>query len=187
MDFTVHDTNTAPEASEPVLEKAEKKYGFALNLFGVLAESPAALKAYTTLSDLLDEDAELDAKQRQIAMLAISEENGCGYCMAAHSVVAEKMAGVPGDIVDALREGRDPADPETRALIRFVRAALEHRGWIPEEEQQAFLDAGFSKRAVLDVLTILALKTLSNYTNHLADTPLDQPFQPRAWSKSASS
>lgn len=187
MDFTIHDQTTAPEASKPVLENAEKKYGFALNLFGVLAESPAALKAYTQLSDLLDEDAELDAKQRQIVMLAISEENGCGYCMAAHSVVAEKMAGVPEDIVDAIRDGRDPADPETKALIRFVRAALEHRGWIPEEEQRAFLDAGFGKRAVLDVLTILALKTLSNYTNHLADTPLDEAFQPQAWSKSGSS
>jgi len=184
MDFIVHDQNTAPEASKPVLETAEKKYGFALNLFGVLAESPAALKAYLTLSDLLDEDAELDAQERQIAMLAISEDNGCGYCMAAHSVVAEKMAGVPTEIVDAIRDGRDPENPKAKALIRFVRAALEHRGWIPEEEQRAFLDAGFSKRAVLDVMTILALKTLSNYTNHLADTPLDEAFQPRAWSKS---
>lgn len=187
MDFTLHDTTTAPEASKPFLEEAERKYGFALNLFGILAESPAALKAYRILSDLLDEDAELDARERQIAMLAISEANGCGYCMAAHSVVAERMAGVPVDTIDAIRQGRNPQDPKTRALVRFVRMALEHHGWIPDEEQQAFLDAGFSKRAALDVITILALKTLSNYSNHLADTPLDEAFQPRAWARNESS
>lgn len=77
--------------------------------------------------------------------------------------------------------------PWSSLIQRFVRSALEHRGWILEEEQTAFLEADFSKRAVLDVITILALKTLSNYTNHLADTPLDEAFQPRAWSKSESS
>jgi len=185
MEFKLHDQSTAPEASKPVLQQAKEKYGFALNLFGIMAESPAALKAYTTLSGILDEDAELDAKERQIVMLATSEFNGCDYCMAAHSTVAEKMAGVPEDIVEALRDGREPDDAKAKALARFTKSALEHRGWIPEAEQQAFLDAGFSKRAVLDVITILALKTLSNYINHLADTPLDEAFQPKAWSKDA--
>lgn len=185
MEFKLHDENTAPEASKPVLKQAKEKYGFALNLFGVMAESPAALKAYTTLSGILDEDAELDAKEQQIVMLATSEFNGCGYCMAAHSTVAEKMAGVPEGIVNALRDGREPDDAKAKALVRFAKSALEHRGWIPEAEQEAFLDAGFSQRAVLDVVTILALKTLSNYTNHLADTPLDEAFQPKAWSKDA--
>lgn len=183
MDLTLHDQNSAPAASRPVLEKAEKKYGFALNLFGILAESPAALKAYAALSEILDEDAELDPRQRQIAMLAISESNRCDYCVAAHSVVAEKMVGVPSEVVDAIRDGGNPQDPRERALVRFVRVAIEHRGWIPEDEQDAFLEAGFSRRAILDVFTILALKTISNYTNHLAQTPLDPPFQSRAWSK----
>ena len=183
MEFKLHDKDTAPAASKPLLEQAEKKYGFALNLFGVMAESPAALKAYTTLSGILDEDAGLDAQEQQIVMLATSEFNGCDYCMAAHSTVAEKMAKVPSDIVEALRHGREPDEAKAKALVRFAKSALEHRGWIPEEAQQAFLDAGFSQRAVLDVITVLALKTLSNYTNHLADTPLDEAFQAKAWSK----
>ncbi len=183
MEFKLHDKDTAPAASKPLLEQAEKKYGFALNLFGVMAESPAALKAYTTLSGILDEDAGLDAQEQQIVMLATSEFNGCDYCMAAHSTVAEKMAKVPADIVEALRDGREPDDAKAKALVRFTQALLEHRGWVPEDEQSAFLDAGFDQRAVLDVITILALKTLSNYTNHLANTPLDEAFQEKAWSK----
>lgn len=183
MKFQLHDESSAPEASKPVLEQTREKYGFALNLFGVMAESPAALKAYTSLSAILDEHAGLDAGQQQIVMLAISENNGCGYCMAAHSTVAEKMAGVPREVVDALRDGRDPEDPKAAALARFARSILEHRGWVPEADQDAFLEAGFGRREVLDVVTIVAMKTLSNYTNHLADTPVDDAFESRAWSK----
>ncbi|NBB78444.1 MAG: hypothetical protein GVY36_03230 [Verrucomicrobia bacterium] len=116
-------------------------------------------------------------------MLAISEFNGCGYCMGAHSTVAEKMVGVDPEIVEALRAGREPEDVKAKALVRFAKTLLEHRGWVPEDAQQAFLEAGFDQRAVLDVITIAALKTLSNYTNHLANTPLDEAFQAKAWSK----
>jgi len=183
MEFKVYDKETAPEASKPVLEEAEKKYGFALNLFGVMAESPLALKAYATLSDLIAGEAALDAKEQQIVMLAVSEANGCDYCMAAHSTVAEKMAEVPSDVVESLRAGKAPDDTKYAALVRFAKAILANEGWVPEGEQEAFLEAGYGRRELLDVITIVALKTLSNYTNHLAETPLDEAFQDRAWSK----
>lgn len=183
MEFKLHTKETAPEASVPVLDKTEKVYGFALNLFGVLAESPAALSAYVRVNGLLEEHAALSAHERQIVMLAVSELNNCEYCMAAHSVVAE-MSKVPAETIEALRAGREPADAKQAALFRFARALAEHRGWVPEDEQKAFLDAGYTTRHVLDVITILALKTLSNYTNHLARPPLDAAFEGKRWSKS---
>ena len=76
-----------------------------------------------------------------------------------------------------IRDGKLPSDPKQAALVRFVLAALEHRGLIPGSEQESFLAAGYTSRHVLDVLSILALKTLSNYTNHLAHTPLDAAFE----------
>ena len=183
MEFKIHTKETAPEASVPVLDKTQKVYGFALNFFGVLAESPAALSAYVQVNGLLEEHAALSAQERQIVMLAVSELNNCEYCMAAHSVVAE-MSKVPDETVEALRAGRAPADPKQAALFRFARSLAEHRGWVPEEEQKTFLAAGFTTRHVLDVITILALKTLSNYTNHLAQPPLDEAFEGKRWSKS---
>lgn len=96
-------------------------------------------------------------------MLATSEFNGCGYCMAAHSTVAEKMAGVPEDIVNALRDGREPDDAKARALVRFAKSALEHRGWIPEDEQQASAscsltatDGLLKKKQILNKLSLLS-------------------------------
>jgi uncharacterized peroxidase-related enzyme len=182
MKFTLHTKETAPDASRPVLDQVEKTYGFVPNLYAVFAESPVAISSYLYISGQLMEHGALSPQEQQIVMLAVSETNGCDYCVAAHSMAAV-MSQVPKDTVQALREGREPAQPKHVALVRFAKAVLEHRGWVPEVEQTAFLDAGYEIRQVLDVLSIVALKILSNYTNHLAKTPLDRAFEPQRWSK----
>ncbi len=182
MKFTLHTKETAPEASKPIFEQTEKNYGFIPNLHGILAESPVALSAYAHITDQLQEHGALNAQEQQIAMIAVSETNGCDYCVAAHGMVAG-MSKVPEETVNALREGREPSDPKQAALVRFTKAVLEHRGWVPEDAQQAFLDAGYTTRHVLDVFSVVALKILSNYTNHLAQTPLDAPFEAHKWSR----
>jgi alkylhydroperoxidase family enzyme len=68
-------------------------------------------------------------------------------------------------------------------LAAFSRAVVEQRGWVSEAEQEAFLAAGFTPRQLLDVVAIAALKTLSNYVNHLAHTPLDPAFEAHRWTK----
>ncbi|MGZ8908013.1 MAG: hypothetical protein ACXW1U_20100 [Methylobacter sp.] len=50
-----------------------------------------------------------------------------------------------------------------------------------------FLAAGYSQAQVLDVVLGVTMKTLSNYTNHLIDTPLDTAFQAEAWDSSVQS
>lgn len=184
MNIKPHSIETAPDASKPILKKTREQFGFDLNLFGVMAESPLALSAYTTLSGLVEKHAALSPQEQQIVMLAVSARGGCAYCMAAHSTVAG-MVGLDEEVVKTLREQGEPSDPKTAALVRFARQLVDERGWVPEEDQQAFLDAGYEKRHLLDVVAILALKTLSNTTNHLAETPLDEQFEANKWSKSS--
>jgi alkylhydroperoxidase family enzyme len=74
---------TAPEASRPLLEGAKRKNGFIPNLLGVLAEAPAALEAYISVSDLLAKSS-LTAAERETVLIAASIRNGCDYCVAAH-------------------------------------------------------------------------------------------------------
>jgi uncharacterized peroxidase-related enzyme len=181
MKFTLHTKETAPEASKPVLDQVEKTYGFVPNLYAVFAESPVAVSTYLYISGQLKAHSALSPQEQQIVMLAVSETNGCDYCVAAHSAAAA-MSQVPKETIQALREGREPSQPKQAALVRFAKAVLEHRGWVPEVQQTAFLDAGYATRHVLDLLSIVALKTLSNYTNHLAKTPLDSAFEPQRWS-----
>jgi uncharacterized peroxidase-related enzyme len=179
MKFDLHGTSDAPEASRSTLESVEKAYGFVPNLFRVFAASPAALEAYVALDKALQKSG-LDPIEQQVVVLAVSAENGCGYCMAAHSSVATR-AKMPAEVLDALRRGGRLPKARHEALRAFALSVIGHRGWVPEAELEAFLRAGFERRHVLDVLTIIAMKTLSNYTNHLAGTPLDSVFAAHEW------
>lgn len=179
--FEVHNAGTAPERAKPVLEGVQKKYGFIPNLMAVMSESPAAAKAYATLNGVFEETA-FDPAERQIVLMTANAENGCTYCMAAHSVIAEKQ-GVPAEVIEALRSEAPQPDAKHEALRKFTLAVLRQRGWVSEEQVDAFLAAGYERRHVLDVIVGLALKTISNYTNHVAETPVDPAFQARAWSK----
>lgn len=172
--FTIHKPETAPEASRSLLEEATSRYGFIPNLLGVLAEAPQALEAYVDLSELLARSS-LSAAEREVVLIAASLKNSCGYCVAAHSTVARRQK-VPGEVIAALRESRPISDPRLEALRRFAETLIETRGQVSEQEVQTFLNAGFSRRQMLEVVLGLALKTLSNYTNNLVGTPVDDAF-----------
>jgi uncharacterized peroxidase-related enzyme len=183
MNFDMHTADTAPEAARETLSAARKGYGFVPNLLAVMAEAPALVKGYTTLSRIFDESS-LSAAERQVVLLATSHENDCAYCVAAHTVIAG-MQKVPGGVVEAIRDGRPIADAKLEALRRFTAAVVASRGWPSDAELVAFTSAGYGKQQVLEVVLGVGLKTLSNYTNHIAATPLDPAFHTAAWSKAA--
>lgn len=178
--FTIHTVETAPEAARPLLRGAQNKLGFVPNLYAALAESPAALSAYLTLSDLLGETSFTPVEQ-QVLALAVSAKNQCGYCMAAHSTIARHMVQVPGVIVDALRDGQALDDARLEALRRFAEAVVTERGEVRGRPLEAFLAAGFSHQQVIEVVLGVAMKTLSNYANHLIETPVDAAFKGETW------
>ncbi len=183
MEIPLHTQDSAPEASKPLLAQVAGAFGFVPNLTAMLAESPAALAGYLQLSITIEQHAALSPQEQQIVMLAVSEANGCDYCMAAHSVI-DGMTKVPEETVTALRACGNLTDPKEAALAKFARAVVEHRGWVPDADQEGFLAAGFTRGQLLDVVAIVALKTLSNYANHLAHTPLDPAFEAHRWTKS---
>lgn len=182
-DFPVLTPQNAPDASRPLLDKAQQKFGMLPNLMGVLATAPAALGSYLAVNEAL-EGSSLTPVEQQVVLIATSTENGCEYCVSVHSAVAG-MVKMPADALEALRAGRDPGDARLGALARFARHVVEERGWVAPEEMEAFLAAGFGEQQVLEVITGVALKTISNYTNHIAATPLDAAFESQRWSATA--
>ena len=106
--------------------------------------------------------------------------NGCTYCMAAHTTISQ-MQKVPADVITALRNGTEIADPKLQALHVFSARINEARGYADQADVDAFLAAGYTEANILDVILGTGLKTLSNYTNHISETPVDAPFQPNAW------
>ena len=117
-------------------------------------------------------------------LLAISRANRCAYCVAAHSTAAD-IAKLPTEVTDALRAG-DPLpdarlDARLDALATFTTTMVDTRGLPSRAEVEAFLAAGFNERDILQVVLAIAVKTLSNYSNHLFHTPVDPVFAHRAW------
>ncbi len=177
--FTVHTIETAPDQSVALLQGAEKAFGFVPNLIGVLAESPAVAEAYLTLSQIFDKSS-LNPVERQVAILAISRYNECDYCMASHSVIAS-MQKVPADVIHAIRNDQPIADAKLEALRTFATTLVDKRGWVSDDDVAAFLSAGYTQAQILEIILAASLKTLSNYANHVAETPLDDAFASRAW------
>jgi uncharacterized peroxidase-related enzyme len=182
MQFELHTIESAPESVKPELEAAQEAYGTIPNLYRGLATAPAALKMYLTFNKIMGEFAYLTPVEQQVVYLAVSAENGCTYCVGAHSVLAG-MAEIPEVTLQELREQRPLSDPKLNALRNFALAELENRGWVSEEAINEFTAAGYDQRHVLEVITILAQKTLSNYYNHIAQTPLDDMFKSMEWEK----
>lgn len=167
--FEIHTPDTAPEGSKAQLAATTKAWGFTPKLQAILAESPAALIGHETLFGLVKQSG-LTAVEQQVAFLAVSTFHGCEYCTMGHTYLA-RAAGMDEGTLQALRDQRLPKDAKLAALTRFARLVVETRGMAGDAAVQDFLDAGFAPAHVLDVVAIIATKTISNYANHLTHTP----------------
>jgi uncharacterized peroxidase-related enzyme len=183
MKFEIHTESTAPEYAQKLLSNSRAAFGAIPNLHGVMAEAPALLKAYQELGKIFSQTS-LTAAEQQVVMLATSYANKCDYCVAAHTIIAG-MHKVPADVVQSIRNGVEIAEPKLEALRRFTSKLVATRGWPGDEELERFVQAGYTRANVLEVVLGVGFKTLSNYTNHLAQTPLDAAFAAAAWSPAA--
>ncbi len=177
--FPVHSSETAPQASKPILAATQKKFGFVPNLIRVLAEAPAAAEAYTTLMGIFESSSLSDAEQ-QTVLLTVSQVNQCDYCMAAHTTVAG-LKNIPAEIIEALRSGATLPDAKLDALAVLTRSIVETRGWPTAAAKDAFFAVGYGTREYQEVIVGIGLKTISNFVNHAADTPLDPAFEGARW------
>lgn len=182
--FTTHTLESAPAEARPLLARTQSQLGFVPNLYGNLAEAPEALAAYFDLHAQF-EKASFTPVERQVVLLAISTENNCEFCVAAHSLTARKMVHVPDAVIDALRLMEPLPDPRLNALAEFTRAVVRERGFVDENVMDAFLRAGFTHRQIVDVVLGVSLKILSNYTNHLTGTRTNPEFASETWSRPA--
>lgn len=178
-DFPVHTAATAPAESAAILTATKAAWGFVPNLHAKLAEAPIALQGYNTLFDLFGKSSFSPAEQ-QVVYLTANVFHECEYCTSGHSYLA-KAAGLDAATVTALREGGALPDAKQQALHAFTLAVITQRGRVDAAAVDAFIAAGFSRGQVLEILVAIAAKTISNYANHIAGTPLDGFMTATAW------
>ena len=92
-----------------------------------------------------------------------------------------EMQNVPHAVIDAIRNDCRIPDKKLEALNIFASEVADKRGWVSEAELDAFLDAGYTKTQILEVILAVTYKTLSNYVNHIANTPVDEVFEGKEW------
>ena len=179
--YELHNVETAPEGSKPLLENSIKGFGMIPNLHAVMAESPALLEAYQRIHGLFS-NCSFNAEELTVVWQTINVEHDCHYCVPAHTYIANAMKVDPA-ITEALRSGGPMPTEKLQVLHNTTLAIVRNRGHLSDAETEAFYAAGYSNQQVLDIVLGLSQKVMSNYVNHLAKTPVDPPFQEFAWTK----
>lgn len=172
---------TAPPKAKAVLEKALAQVGFIPNMYAAMVNSPGVLETYLLGYAAFRQDSGFTPPEQEVVFLTISRENGCEYCVSAHSMLADKKSNLAPEVTDAIRDGAPIRDAKLAALSAFTRRMVTSRGLPSRADVEAFLAAGYRERHILEIVLAIAVKTLSNYANHLFHTPLDPMFAERAW------
>ncbi|WP_221031224.1 carboxymuconolactone decarboxylase family protein [Actomonas aquatica] len=184
LELPVRSINDAPAASRDAIAAVQKAFGFVPNLIGAIANVPAGLHAYLAASSAFEKTSFSPAEQ-QLILIAISSVNDCGYCVAAHSLVAKAMVKVDPAIVAAVRAGNPVPDAKLDALINLTREIVANRGYISPEKLNAFIAAGYTREQAVEILLGVVQKIISNYFIHLSPVALDPAFRGEATEQQA--
>ncbi|TXR53294.1 carboxymuconolactone decarboxylase family protein [Reinekea thalattae] len=182
-EFKLHDVESAPEQAKPILEGSLQQMGAIPSLYAVMAESPELLEAYTKLHGYFTSTS-FSAEELTVVWQTINVEHNCHFCVPAHTAIAHSMK-VDPELTEALRNEEPMPTAKLQALHDFTLSVVRKRGFVDDAELEAFYAAGYAQKQVLEIVLGLSQKVISNYVNHLAKTPVDEMFQPFAWTKKA--
>src|SRR5689334_20113140 len=150
---TILKQDQVPNDSKPTLDAFTRNIGFTPNMMAAFAQSPVAFNAWATLLGSLSKV--LDVKTRDSIGLAVSEVNGCNYCLSVHSFTAEHMAKLPSEEIVLARKGH-AADPKRDAAVQFARKVIENRGHVSDDDLKAVRDAGYTDANVMEIVALVA-------------------------------
>jgi len=182
-EFKVYDIKTAPSDSRTDLEKIKHDHGNIPNVYAVMAESPQLLKAHVATRELFNKTT-LSKQDRKIVLLAVSRELGSAYDMAVHSGAAEKH-NVPAEVIEGVRSGTALKDKKLESLRSFTTHVVKKHGEVAETEVKTFLDAGYTRANVLEIVLAVGMVTWTSFTSQIAKIKLDHEFEPKVWKKAS--
>lgn len=168
----------AKGAAKDVIEQTKAALGFVPNMYRTMANSPGYLSTYAHGYTAFRQDSGFTPLEQETVFLTLSRKNGCDYCSAAHSMIADRVAKLDAETLAVLRAGTQLPDAKLDALAVFTGHVHDTRGLITSDAAQAFLAAGFVETQILEVILALSVKVLSNYSNHIFHTDVDAAFEP---------
>ena len=159
---------------QDIRETVRKKYGFEPNLISHLVTSPQVAQTYLSGFGFL-EQCSLTPLDLHVAALHVSVTNGCEYCATAHGAMSVKLGASLAD-VERIGNHQPATNPRLAAIGEAVRLLMEKRGHLSEDDLAHLGGLGINRRQVHEVIAVIALKTISNYINHIEKTELNPEF-----------
>jgi len=169
--FNVPTRAEVSESNQAIFDNLKNALGFVPNLYATYAYSENALTNYLALSNA---KTSLNAKQKEVVNLAVSQVNECNYCLSAHTAIG-KMNGFNEDEILELRAGKASFDPKLDALAKLAKNITANRGATDATVVEHFLSSGWTKENLVDTIVLVGDKTISNYLHRTTDVPVDFP------------
>ena len=166
---------TADAETQELLGAVEKKMGMVPNIISTMARSPAVANAYLGFSQALG-GGKLPVRLREQIALAVGEENSCGYCVAAHTVLG-KGAGLNDETVIDARRGTSSNSKE-QLTLEFAQKVVRERGKVTDTDIRQLREVGFHDGEICEMIGNVALNIFTNYFNSIAGTDIDFPIAP---------
>lgn len=163
---------TAPAASQPLLDAVEQQLGVVPNLFRLVALSPAALQGFLGLNGALAKA--LDVKTRERIALAVAQVNGCDYCLSAHTYLGLNLAKIDSAEIERNRKATS-ADAKAAVAVAFAAKLTQNRGKVTDAELQAVRTAGYTDAQIVEIVAVVAENVFTNFVNIVAQTEIDFP------------
>ncbi|OEJ99951.1 carboxymuconolactone decarboxylase family protein [Roseivirga misakiensis] len=161
----------SPEA-QAIFDNLKKQVGMVPNLYATIGQSANALSSFLAFQGAQAKGT-FNAKEREAVYLAVSQINGCDYCQAAHTALG-KMNGFTEEETISLRKGESD-NARLDAIVKLAQDITENRGRASEETVEAFFAQGFDNAALIDLIALVADKTLANYVHNLTQIAIDFP------------
>jgi len=178
--YQIHTVDTVAEDARQPLVVLQEAFGFVPNGAGLMANSPALLNTFLSAFGHFRGGGTFGPDERQVLLLSNAVANACEWAVAFHTL--EALAdGVEPAAVDALRRGELPAEPRLAALSAVTRTLIDKRGHLDDADVTAFTAAGFTEGQLFEVITGVAISTMTNYTANIARPPLEVAVRPHAW------
>ncbi len=175
--LTVNTLETAPEKAKERVEMVQKANGFIPNLIGVLANSPQALEMYQEVGKI-NSRSSLSPEEIEVVQITAAAHNGCDFCVAGNTKIGTLKLKMPENVLNALRTRTTIEDnAKYQALAQFTMQLIDKRGKVSDEELAAIKAAGYSEQNILDVVLGVALATLCNYANNVAQNDINPELQ----------
>lgn len=169
--FNVPTRENVSTNNQAIFDNLNKALGFVPNLFATYAHSDTALENYLTFSNA---KTSLSAKEKEVVNLAVSQVNDCIYCLSAHTAIG-KMNGFTDAQILELRAGFSSVNSKLDALAKLTKNITENRGKTDDAVLENFFNQGYTKGNLIDVISLVGDKTISNYIHSTTKVPVDFP------------